>query len=162
MTITTKMGDKGKSRWLGKEVAKDDILLETIGEIDELMAVLGVIKLKVHKVYKVKIEKIIQDLYLIMGLLSGYEGKKINLEERIMNLEKEIEKLEKELKPINEFIVFRKKEAVYLNWARTVVRRVERRVVSLSKKQKIDGSILIFFNRLSDYLFILSRKFIKL
>ena len=45
-----------------------------------------------------------------------------------------------------------------MNWARTVARRVERRVVGLSKKQKINEDILKYFNRLSDYLFVSALK----
>jgi cob(I)alamin adenosyltransferase len=149
MTITTKTGDDGKSRWINKVVAKDDILLETIGTIDELQSIIQLVN---YELRNKKLDEIVVELYFIMGILSGYGDKKIT------NLEVEIEEIEKKLKPINKFIVFKKKEAMYLNWARTVGRRVERRVVSLSKKQKIDKNILIFFNRLSDYLFILSRE----
>ena len=51
-----------------------------------------------------------------------------------------------------------KEEAIYLNWARTMVRRVERRIVGLGKVVEVRGELLKYFNRLSDYLFIKARQ----
>ena len=81
--ITTKTGDDGKSRWMGKVVDKDSPLLEAIGALDELQAV-------------VVDEEIQKDLYGIMGEI-GY-GQVNSLELRVASLEAEIIILEKELK----------------------------------------------------------------
>ena len=70
--------------------------------------------------------------------------------------EKEMEEKKKQIKPITEFVGFETEESSLINLARTVCRRAERRVVSFCKKEKIDKNILVYFNRLSDYLFILS------
>lgn len=144
--ITTKTGDDGKSRWLNKAVDKDDLLLESIGTIDELQGILFLIKGN---------KKIINDLFSINGELSC-DIKFDDLENRIIFLEKEMEKLKKEMPKINGFLTFEGKESALLNLARTVCRRTERRVVSLYKRDKINKDILVYFNRLSDYLFILS------
>lgn len=146
MSITTKTGDDGKSRWQGKTVDKDGPLLEAVGELDELQAVVGLIQMP-------HVEK---DLYGIMGELA-YD-KKYELKRSIEGVEKEIEILEKELPKSNQFLIFEKENAAYLNWVRTVVRRVERRLVTLNKVQQIDPNILIYINRLSDYIYLLARR----
>lgn len=143
----TKRGDKGETDCGGGRVDKDDLLVETIGEIDELQAILELVGGD---------KKIIKELGGIMGKL-GSKNKFLisNIQFLIKTMEEEIEinkiKLDK-------FLIFKTKKARELNWARTVCRRVERRVVALSKKQKIDENILKYFNRLSDYLFILALK----
>lgn len=141
MTITTKIGDTGQTNCGNKRVDKDDILVEAIGSIDEFQAILELIKAD---------KKIINDLREIMGEI-GNNIKSLNYDLRVRELEKEIEKSEIYL---NKFVVFKTKEARELNWARTVCRRAERRLVSLNKIEKIDAKILIYFNRLSDYLFV--------
>lgn len=141
--ITTKRGDSGQTDCGGKRVSKDNLLVETIGEIDELQAVLEMIG---------NDKDIIKDLGVIMGELgSNKKCLMSNFEFLINTMEKEIEKNKICL---DKFVVFKKKKARELNWARTVCRRVERRVVALSKTQKIDKEILRYFNRLSDYLFM--------
>lgn len=141
MTITTKIGDTGQTNCGNKRVDKDDILVEAIGSIDEFQAILELIKAD---------KKIINDLREIMGEI-GNNIKSLNYDLRVRELEKEIEKSEIYL---NKFVVFKTKEARELNWARTVCRKAERRLVSLNKIEKIDAKILIYFNRLSDYLFV--------
>jgi len=137
MSIITKTGDDGKSRFLGKIVDKDSDLLEAVGTLDELQAL-------------IEDEEIQKDLYKIMATLAYETG--------IEDLENKIKKLEGEMKPLTSFLVFKKPEARKLNLARTVCRRAERRLVTLSRSQQIDPNVLIYINRLSDYLFMLSRK----
>ena len=142
--MTTKTGDDGKSRFMGRVVDKDSPLLETVGEIDEFQAVLELIGVS---------EKIINDMGQVMGELSC-EVKFENYDLRIKQLEKEIGEMEKKRPKFNEFLKFKTDEALKFNWARTVCRRVERRLVALSKEQEISENNLIYFNRLSDYLFL--------
>jgi len=139
--ITTKIGDQGKTTCGNVRVDKDDLLVEAIGEIDELESVLEMVG---------EDEKILDDLRKIMGML-GNDSRYKNLDSRIKQLEKEIKNEDINLE---RFLNFKTKKARELNWARTVARRVERRLVSLNKRDKIDKKILIYFNRLSDYLFI--------
>ncbi|MFA6602949.1 MAG: cob(I)yrinic acid a,c-diamide adenosyltransferase [Candidatus Shapirobacteria bacterium] len=157
MSVVTKMGDKGQTGIGGKKVYKDDILIEALGQIDELQAILQIIAVNINVTYvKGIINKMTKDLWAIMGWL-GTGKQSINLDQDIREMETQIKKMEEELGEINEFLVFEKQGAVYLNWARTVARRVERRVVSLSQTREVDKNILIWFNRLSDYLFTLGR-----
>jgi cob(I)alamin adenosyltransferase len=148
--ITTKKGDEGKSYFLGKIVDKDNPLLEAVGTIDELQAVLELIKVN---------KKIIDDLGRIMGELGcGIKFPTSNFQFPIEKMEKEISSKDYKL---TKFVKFKEKESLELNWARTVCRRAERRIVTLNKQQKINKDILKYFNRLSDYLFIKSVEQIK-
>lgn len=145
--ITTKTGDKGQTSCGNKRVDKDDLLVETIGEIDELQAVLEMINGD---------KKIIKSLGVIMGILGGDKQSLIsNFQFLIKTMDKEIKKNKINL---DKFIIFKKKKAKEINWGRTICRRVERKVVALSKKQNINKNILKYFNRLSDYLFVLALK----
>jgi len=139
--ITTKTGDKGQTNCGNQRVNKNDLLVEVVGEIDELQAVLELAKMD---------EKFIDDLTGIMGEL-GFEVIFDKYKTRIEEIEKEIN--EKDFN-LQKFLKFKDEEALKLNWARTICRRIERRVVSLSKKQKVNEDILVYFNRLSDYLFL--------
>lgn len=158
MSVTTKKGDDGKSRFGGRIIEKDSELLETIGTIDELVALLGLVKMKNNYEMGKRIDRINDELKKIMGIFSGYETKEITLNKEINYMETEIERIENEEETVHKFLKTGERLDELLNWCRTVVRRCERRVVSLSKTEKIDKEILVYFNRLSDYLFMLSRK----
>lgn len=146
--ITTKNGDGGMSEYFGKKVSKGGKLLEAIGTLDELQAVLGLVGL----------EKIQEDIYEIMGNL-GEEIRNEILETRIEEVEKEIENIEKEIKIPKNFVIFKKEKSTKLNWMRTVIRRAERTVVRLeTRNKKLDKNILIYLNRLSDYIYLLALK----
>lgn len=150
MSVTTKVGDRGKTLLKGKMVGKDDQLVEVIGELDELMAVVGLADLGQIGL------KINQELYWISGVLAGV-NKNVDLEESIKLMEQDIGVMEKEKGEINKFLEAGKDLEPKINLARVVCRRVERRMVKLNKVQQIDPNILIYINRLSDYLFMLSR-----
>ncbi|MGI5840697.1 MAG: cob(I)yrinic acid a,c-diamide adenosyltransferase [Patescibacteria group bacterium] len=155
----TKIGDKGKSYWMGREEDKDGDLLEAIGVADELKAVMGLVRLEAEKNKEVKagIKDIEDDLWGIMGELScGIKYRDCGC--RIIQLEEAIEKMEKETVPIRKFIGFECRLGALLNWARTVARRVERRLVRFSRNREVREDVLTYFNRLSDYLFMLGRK----
>jgi cob(I)alamin adenosyltransferase len=149
MTITTKSGDAGVSYWKDRGVHKDDILIETIGALDEVQAVIGVCK--------IDLEEVMTDLWGIMGEIS-YGKKYEKLEERISQMEKVIDSLEDSLPRLEKFVIFKKEKAAKLNWIRTEVRKAERRMVSLAKKESLNPKLLAYINRLSDYLFMLARQ----
>ena len=149
MTITTKLGDQGISHWSGQSVHKDDILIETIGTLDELQAAIGLMGLDLPEVMK--------DMWGIMGEIS-METKYERLDERIELMENEIDQMENELPKIESFLIFQNHKSLKLNWVRTLARRAERKFVGLSKKQSFNPKLLAYVNRLSDYLFMLARK----
>lgn len=137
------------SYWMDRGVHKDDILIETIGCLDEVQAVIGV--------SGVDLPEVMVDLWGIMGEISF--GKKYEkLEERIELMENEINAMEDELPKLNKFVIFKKAKATKLNWIRTEVRKAERRVVALSQKESVNPKLLAYINRLSDYLFMLARE----
>jgi len=158
MSVTTRMGDDGKSRFGGRVVEKDSLLLETMGSMDELVALLGIAIMKNGPEMSKKIERIIAKLRQIMGLISGCGPKEIGLLSEIKYMEGEIKKMDNRAEAIHEFLEAGSRLDEFLNWCRTVARKCERRVVALSKTEKIDSNVLIYFNRLSDYLFMIARK----
>jgi cob(I)alamin adenosyltransferase len=146
--ITTKKGDKGQTTCGNKRVDKDDLLVEVVGTIDELQAILELIGEEAE---------IVDNLSQIMGLI-GCNQNGSQISDLRSQIKLKIEKLEKKLPELKQFLRFKNKKALNLNWARTVARRLERRVVALNKIEKIEGEILIYFNRLSDYLFLRARE----
>ena len=149
--ITTKVGDRGKSWCRGKIVSKDGKLLEAVGSLDELQAGLMM----------VGEERVAMDLKEIMGIISSssslsssssYKVKIKAMDLKIKWLEGEIKKMDKG--NLKEFLVFKTKKAREFNWVRTVCRRAERRLVGWSRTETVDKQILIYINRLSDYLFL--------
>jgi cob(I)alamin adenosyltransferase len=156
MGIVTKTGDDGKSRWLNQVVEKDSRLLEAVGTIDELQAMLGVAKVRVFLERGV-IESIQQDLWAIMGELA-YKQEFASVTERTKEIEEEIKEMESELPKIENFLMPGEVEVeAVLNFSRAICRRAERRMVSLHKKKRFRKELMVYLNRLSDYLFTLGR-----
>ncbi len=164
LKIYTKTGDKGETSLLdGKRVSKNDLRVEVLGEVDELNSAIGVAIAQVSSGEE-ELTKIQRDLFKIGVLLGkrekgeGGRGKGESLEVGIKEFEKMIDKLAKKLPEIKNFILpGGGKFGAALHLARAICRRVERRIVTLSEKEKVDPEILIYFNRLSDLLFIMAR-----
>lgn len=146
--ITTKQGDKGQTTCKNRRVDKDDLVVEVVGNIDELQSILELVGGE---------SEIVEDLSQFMGII-GCESV-VDIKNKVLSLEQKIEKLEKDLPVLTQFLRFKNKEALNLNWARTVARRLERRIVTLNKKEKLEEEVLVYFNRLSDYLFLKVRRF---
>ena len=170
MKIYTKNGDKGKTRLFGgTEKFKDDIRLECYGTIDELNAHVG--HISDHEInFNLKEDLIkIQNLLFNLGsLLANDKNDNLKYLPKITKshidfLEKRIDEIEDELSELKNFILPSGNKIFSLTQiARTVCRRAERKLVKLSNDQKnIDLNYVSFLNRLSDYLFVLSRKFLK-
>ena len=161
MSISTKTGDKGKtSLWSGERITKDHIRVEAYGTLDELDAHLSEAKLLVQNIELVDILETIQKtLKLLMGELASVQKKFPNTikEYDVINLSNLVNKYEKNV-ILNGFVVSRKTlSAAKLDICRTVSRRAERRIVSLSSIDYVSEHILAYMNRLSDLLFIMAR-----
>ncbi len=174
MKIYTKTGDRGEtSLFGGKRVSKADVRVEAYGTVDELNSAIGVTiaqvqssKFKVQSYsLKLKIEliNIQNDLLEIGSALATPATKRstlnaIRLEKRVEEFEKMIDEMTKEMPVLQNFILpGGGVVGSQLHFARTLARRAERRIVELSKKESVDVSTLIYFNRLSDLLFTTAR-----
>lgn len=163
-------GDSGKTHLLGGKTAndkvrKDDPRIEACGALDELVAFIGVVR--AHNAppsLDVLLEQIQDHLFRIASHLSAapdWENHpKLPFlgEDHIKFLEQEIVRYEEELPKLKNFILPSGTQlAAFLHQARTETRRVERKVVSASRKKKLHPYALGYLNRLSDLFFALAR-----
>lgn len=169
MKIYTKTGDKGQtSLFGGTKVYKDDVRINAYGTVDELNSYVGLLRDVNRRDERVKFfESIQNDLFTIASILASESQKALSIvpeidESSVTALEEEIDKMENALEPLKNFILPGGHEYVsYCHIARTVCRRCEREVISLSKITHVNEVIIIYLNRLSDYLFVLARKMAK-
>lgn len=166
MKIYTKKGDTGKTRLFNNEcVSKDSLRVEAYGAVDELNAVIGLVRS--HGVGK-KMDKILLDLQknlFVLGAdlaspLDYNYGRKINRIKKTdtKKIEKIIDEIDAKLPKLNSFIIpVGLVTSATLQVARTVCRRAERFAVKLDSQEKINKEIIIYLNRLSDLLFVLAR-----
>jgi cob(I)alamin adenosyltransferase len=163
MSIYTKKGDRGKTslfKRAGKKdtrVSKDSKIICAIGAVDELNSFLGIVlAFSRNKQLKKDLTLIQKNLLTIGSILAG---SKLKLEEdETNNLEKSIDRYDREIVPLKNFIIPQgTKTASLLQYSRTLTRRAEREVVALSKNRQVKASVLKYLNRLSDYLYTLSR-----
>jgi cob(I)alamin adenosyltransferase len=170
--VYTKTGDKGKTRLAGGQpVWKDALRVEAYGTVDELSAVIGVVRTQLLKEQKdaglapveYELRWIQNKLFDLGGLLATKPGQSFphmpSIEETdVVRLERSIDSWQKDLLPLKEFILPGGGViASTLHLARTVCRRAERRCVGLMRKEQVDPVSIIFLNRLSDALFVLAR-----
>ncbi len=152
-SIVSRKGDKGETfLYGGVRVDKDSREIEFLGSIDELNSCLGLVKAQAkQKSLKDDIESIQKDLSLILSC-------RIN-KENIKRIDGLIKKLEPELGLEKEFYLPGKNlGSAYLDFARAIARKAERRAVGLCKKKALKNpDIIIYLNRLSDLLFLLAR-----
>ncbi|WIV13025.1 cob(I)yrinic acid a,c-diamide adenosyltransferase [Proteiniborus sp. MB09-C3] len=163
MSVYTKTGDKGQtSLFDNKRVDKDDIRVESYGTIDELNTLLGLSKnyIRDEEIYRL-IHQIQRKLFDVGAeLATEDENKKPATikEDEVIFLEKEIDKYTEKIKKPDHFIVpGAGKASAFLHVARTVCRRAERRIITLSKEVQVNPHLIKYVNRLSDLIYILSR-----
>lgn len=165
MKLYTKGGDKGKTSLLGgSRVSKADIRIEAYGTIDELNALIGLLKDQEVNKPRMNELKAIQDRLFTIGAELASDPTKDNVkkpdirQEDIEELEGEIDWMEERLPHLRNFLLPGGHTTVsFCHLARTVCRRAERRVVALNDVSPVDQLIIIYLNRLSDYLFSLGR-----
>ena len=161
--IYTRKGDKGStSLGDGKKVLKHSIRVEAYGTVDEANAFIGLVILKSSKQIKKILLKIQNDLFDLGADLCTPEKKNIKKLKITLNhihfIETKIDFYNKSLSPLRSFVLPGGSESsIFFHLARTVVRRAERKVSDLLKKEKINPHIISYLNRLSDLLFVLAR-----
>lgn len=166
MKIYTKKGDKGETGLLGgTRVKKFNIRIESYGTVDELNSWIGLIRDQPIDEHVKKFLIHIQDRLFTIGshLASDPEKSKFKLpeikEEDVTALEKEIDHMNELLPEMHSFVLPGGHTVVsYCHIARCVCRRAERNTVHLAETEKTEDIIIKYLNRLSDYLFVLSRK----
>jgi cob(I)alamin adenosyltransferase len=161
--IYTRGGDKGHtSLGDGKRISKTSLRIQAIGGIDELNAALGVASLFLAEPFLEEIRHIQNDLFdlgadLCIPNTSPKRSLKLK-DNQVGWLEKKIDLFNESLSPLSSFILPGGSPAsAHLHLTRTIARRAERDVIRLAEKEDINKEIIIYLNRLSDYLFVLCR-----
>ncbi len=164
--IYTRGGDKGQTSLIGgKRVPKYHLRIESYGSVDELMAQTAMLRDQIED------EGIRNDLLEILGVLMtsatmlASEGDQLpdNLpeikENDIIFLENSIDRMDSELGPLTSFVLpGGAVEVSQAHISRTICRRTERKILQLAESEAVEEIVLRYFNRLSDYFFLLSRK----
>jgi cob(I)alamin adenosyltransferase len=166
MKIYSLTGDYGTTSLAGgKKVAKHSLRIESYGSIDELIAWIGLLRSHKENIRRKDMLIYIQSQLMLCAnaLAADYENSKAKIilpEQDCVNiLENEIDKMETTLAPLRNFIFPGGDMLVsYCHIARCVCRRAERAVARLNETEKTPTIVIKFLNRLSDYLFVLSRK----
>lgn len=168
MKIYTKTGDAGDTGLFGGgRVPKDHPRVQAYGSVDELNASIGMAQaLEPMPRIDDVLAPIQRDLFSLGALLATPNPDKVRdyLEKaslgdaRIAELERAIDDCESELEPLRAFILpGGTVKAAALHLSRTVCRRAERDVLSMSRSETIPPIVIIYLNRLSDLLFVLAR-----
>jgi cob(I)alamin adenosyltransferase len=171
--VYTRTGDAGKTRLAGgQQVWKDSLRVEAYGTLDEVNAVIGVVRVMNAEMVgshaqaeqlEEALRWIQNKLFDIGGILATAPGQTFKnmpqiSEKDVTNLEKIIDRCQKDLAPLKEFILpGGGKVSGFLHQARTVCRRAERVCVHLSREETVEAVHIKFVNRLSDALFVLAR-----
>jgi len=166
MKIYTKTGDGGDTSLLGgRRVPKSHIRIDAYGTVDELNAVMGLLKDQEVNRHRRPFLKEIQDRLFTVGATLATDNSSLQvkrpdiIDSDILTLEREIDGMDETLPMLKNFILPGGHTSVSVaHLARTVCRRAERCVVLLHEEQAIDTRIIQYLNRLSDFLFVLGRK----
>lgn len=166
MKIYTKTGDKGLTSLIGgTRVPKYDLRIESYGTVDELNSYIGMIRDQDILAAQKSFLKEIQDRLFTIGasLASDPEKSKMKIpdlhQSDIEQLERQMDEMNDVLPDLKHFILPGGDIAVsFCHIARCVCRRAERIVVHLSEESFVDEKVVIYLNRLSDFLFVLGRK----
>lgn len=157
--IFTKTGDEGMTRLAdGTQVQKTDIRIEANGCLDELNATLGMAKALIKETdtpLVTTIERIQNNLMDIMAVVAGCQ-KDCSIFEEETNLMESIMRTSKT--PFNFVLPGQNTENAILHTARAKARTCERRLWEVDTTYNIPHTILVYINRLSDYLFFLAEK----
>jgi len=165
MKIYTKGGDKGQTSLIGgSRVGKDHVKIEAYGTVDELNSHIGLVAELVHNSHLQLLRKIQIGLFDMGSHLAAQPEQdiiplpKMDMAD-VTTMENSIDQMNESLPKLKNFILpGGGKAAAQCHVTRCVCRRAERRVVALTALEQVDNDIIIYLNRLSDYLFVLARK----
>jgi cob(I)alamin adenosyltransferase len=166
MRLYTRTGDDGTTGLIGgARTPKDDLQIDTYGTVDELNGELGLVRATAQPWLADLLEPVQNELFIVgshLALAAGQDPATWKLPamrpESIARLEAQIDAAEAELPKLRNFILPGGTElASLLHVARTVCRRAERLVVTFSRDRQLDGAMIEYLNRLSDWLFAHAR-----
>lgn len=173
MKIYTKTGDQGTTALFGgTRVPKHHIRIESYGTVDELNSHIGLLRdQEIDQSTKDNLTAI-QDRLFTLGAILATDPEKAILksgkerlnipkieDEDITFLESEIDAMNESLPPMTHFVLPGGHQSVsFCHIARCVCRRAERQTSYLHENEPVDAKVLMYLNRLSDYLFVLARK----
>lgn len=172
MKIYTKTGDTGQTALIGgRRVSKADLRIDTYGTVDELNAWIGLVRDQTVNAGRNALLNEIQDRLFTIGSELATDPEKAApqtgpkrampaiVPDDILLLERAMDEMDAELPELRAFVLPGGHQAVsFCHLARTVCRRAERLVIALDSSSPTDPLVLQYLNRLSDYLFVLSRK----
>ncbi len=159
MALFTGKGDDGTTKTFAcdQRRSKNSAVSEALGTVDELNAFLGIVKLKSKDFFET-INEVQQNLFIVQAELAG---SKMNIiPEKVQEVEKIINSAESEMPPIKSFFVSGgTEEGATFDFARTIARRAERRVIAAHEAgdPEMSASTLAYLNRLSSLLYALAR-----
>ena len=163
--IYTKTGDKGMTGIHGGErVPKDDIRIEANGCLDELNAVIGIVRslLSADDGWQNLLHEVQKELMVVMSHVATPPGKvnpnELHAADLTLRCEQEMDRLTEQLADHGYFLLpGGTPVSAQLHFARTVARRAERRLWSLHRQSPLAEDILVLVNRLSDLFFVMAR-----
>ncbi|MFZ1019988.1 MAG: cob(I)yrinic acid a,c-diamide adenosyltransferase [Minisyncoccia bacterium] len=168
--LYTRKGDNGTTKTFGcdQRISKSSVVAEALGSLDEINSFLGVARAKTQDLnFKIKnkeiefakiILEVQQNLFITQAEVAG-STMSID-KEKILKVEKIVDEIEKVLPPIKSFFLSGATEiSASFDFARTLARRAERRVVAAKEEGKISVSpeTMQYLNRLSSLLYALAR-----
>lgn len=170
--IYTKVGDKGQTMLVGGvKVPKDSIRIETYGTVDELNSFLGLLRDTLRETDQEMFKPLIDRLFVVQNEMYDLGGElatplarldtskqQIVTKDSIARLERELDEMNEALPPLANFVLpggHRANSTAHV--CRTICRRAERLIVGLGKAEEIREEPRIYLNRLSDWLFVVTR-----
>ena len=170
MRVYTRTGDDGSTGLIGgTRVKKYDLRLEAYGTVDELNSWIGLLRSQEISAEDIADLIEIQNNLFVIGAQLATDISAVNngrkwdcCDDKIAILEKRMDQILDTLPPLSNFLLPGGNNAVsYCHIARTVCRRAERRTYQLSAEVPVPSDVLRYLNRLSDFLYVLSRKVAK-
>lgn len=162
--ITTKRGDQGVTDLFGAlRVPKHHYLIQIIGALDELQTVIGLFKVKIkNRKLLAELVAIQTNLYQLMSFLANPKAKEFKIGPLLQLVEQQLIAYQKQIKINHSFVLPGKNEAeAWAHYCRTKIRSTERLFCQHATKSAKIKTLLPFFNRLSDYFFVISQYLLK-
>lgn len=164
MKIYTKTGDTGEtSLFGGQRVSKTNARIEACGQVDELNSTLGLARsFGLKEEIETLLHRIQNELFVLGADLATPPSRKTKIERinsgHTIFLENQIDGFQAQLEPLQFFILpGGTSGAAAIHLARTVCRRAERACIRCAETEAISNDIVIYLNRFSDLLFVLTR-----